>query len=138
MSAHSDTSLAVSRASLWFGILATPFAWSTQELVSYMLASTLCGLRAEGLAGGRAYALSTPFVAVTAATLALGLVGAWVAHANWRKVRAQRRHAGLDRAGIGIERARFLARCGLINAVVFLVAFAFTTANILVAPLCGT
>jgi hypothetical protein len=137
MSSQPESSVRVSRPSLWFGVLAPPLAWSAQELFSYMIASSLCRLRAEGFAADQVHALSTPFVLVTASTLALALAGAWAAVGNWRKAREERRDSSLDLGEIGAERTRFLARCGVINAAVFLTAFFFTTAELLVAPLCG-
>ena len=131
MNTQARSPLQTSRLSLWFGVLATPLAWSAQELLSYMLASAVCAQYTEGTGGAQVHASS--FVAITAGTLAIGFAGAWAAAGNWRKARRQGRHTG-----IANERVRFLARCGLINSVVFLVAFAFTTAQILVAPLCGS
>ena len=140
MNAHPESMSRIGPASLWFGILAPPLAWSAPELFSYMLASSLCRLRAESFAGSHVRALSGPFALVTAVTLALALAGGWTAMTNWRKARkvsAHRHHAGLDLREIGDERTRFLSHCGVISAAIFITAFFFTTADILVAPLCG-
>jgi hypothetical protein len=137
MSAQPDSEQRVSPASLWFGVLATPFAWSAQELFSYMVASSVCRLRGEAMLDAHVRALSAPFVLVTAVTLLIALAGVWAGIANWRKTRKERRDSSLDLRKIGAERARFLGRCGMINSIIFIVAFFFTTADILMVPLCA-
>lgn len=137
MSPQSNSEQRVSLVWLWFGVLAPPFAWSAHELLSYMVASSACRLRGAGLAGEQARALGPAFVAIAVVTLVIALAGAWVAVRNWQRAREEKRDSSLDVAEIGAERTRFLARCGVINAAVFLTAFFFTAADMVVAPLCA-
>lgn len=127
----------VSLAALWFAILAAPLAWSAQELVSYGISSHLCRLRAAGIEVELAARQHPSLVIVTVVTFIIALAGAWVAWRNWRRVRDVRRESNLHPREIHAERSRFMARCALICNVGFIVAFAFTTSEILVAPLCG-
>jgi hypothetical protein len=137
MSAQSDTPRLVHPALLWFGLLAPPLAWIAHELLSYIAASSLCQLRAAALSQSHQHALSAPFVLITAGTLAVGLAGGLVAAWNWRKLRGQPRGDKLEIDEVDPERQHFLARCGIINSAIFITAFFFTSADILVAPLCG-
>jgi hypothetical protein len=134
---HGKASAPVSLGALWFAILAAPLAWSTQELVSYGIASFLCRQKAEST--GLIYAgnVSAAFMLVTLMTFAIAVAGGWVAVANWRKVRDVRRESNLSPREVHAERSRFMGRCGVICSVVFLGAFVFTTANLLIAPLCA-
>jgi len=137
MNTQPASNHSVSPVLLWFGILAAPLGWSAHELVSYMAASYLCRLRAAVMSESHVYALSAPFVLITIGTLGLALAGAWVSYRNWRKVRGKPRGSQMELNEIDPERQHFLARCGLINSAIFIVAFFFTTADILVKPLCG-
>ncbi|CAJ0785018.1 hypothetical protein [Ralstonia chuxiongensis] len=133
----SEGGCPVSRAALWFGVLAPPLAWSAHALCSYLVASRLCGSGDAGsAAAGLRYALSTPFLLVTAVTLAVALAGAWVGHRNWERISEARRDSSREMNAIWLERSRFLARCAKINGIVFLGAFAFTILSLVVAPLC--
>jgi hypothetical protein len=137
MNTHSATSHSIHPFLLWFGILACPFAWSAQELVSYMFASSRCLLRAASPAEQQVFALSAPFVWVSVLTWVITIAGCVVAIRNWRKLRVIPRGSQLDLTIIVPERQHFMAKCGLINSTLFTVAFLFTTADLLVAPLCG-
>jgi len=132
---------AVSRFALWYGILAAPLAWSAQELISYGAASFLCGLKQGASAAQQTHALSTPFLAITLLTLAIALSGAWIAVRNWRRLKdvlkESRREERLRLAEIHAERDVFLAHSGLIVSLLFVLAFFFTAADMVVAPLCG-
>lgn len=140
MAAHSANDSprpAVRPFSLWYGVLAAPLAWSAQELISYGAASFLCGLKQGASAAQQVHALSPPFVAITLLTLAVALSGAWIAVRNWRRLRQAPRGTPMQLSEIHAERNAFLARCGLLSSLIFVLAFFFTTAEMVVAPLCG-
>jgi hypothetical protein len=123
--------------SLWFGILTAPLAWSLQHLLSYIVSSYDCSARAAVPADAHVYALSAPYLIITAATLALALWGGWVAVKNWRAMRGKPRGLHLDLDEIDPERKRFFARLGVFNSGIFVAAFFFTVAELLLEPLCG-
>jgi hypothetical protein len=123
--------------SLWFGMLAAPLAWSAEHLLVYIVASYTCSLRAAVPADAHVYALSIPYLAITVATLVFALAGGWVATKNWRAMRGKPYGLHLDLEEIDPERKRFFARLGVFNSVIFIVAFFFTIAELLLAPLCG-
>jgi len=124
MNARQASSLSSARlAWLWFGILAAPLAWSAQELVSYGFVSRLCGQSA----GAEITTATPPFMLVTLVTFVVALAGTWAAVYNWRKLVGGREEAGP---------VRFLAMIGLINSAGFIGAFVFSTATLVVAPLC--
>jgi hypothetical protein len=127
----------VSLRALWFAILAAPLAWAAQELICYGIASRLCRLNAAGADMKFAADVSPWFVIVTLIALAIALAGAWVAARNWRKVRDVRRESNISPRKINAERSRFMGRAAIICNVGFVSAFAFTTAELLVSPLCG-
>jgi len=135
---RGQASVPISLTVLWFGLLAAPLSWSTQELVCYYLASRLCRVRAAGHGAELALRLSPSFLIVTAVTFLIALAGAWTAWSNWRKVRDIRRESNLHPREIHAERSRFMARCALICNILFLGAFVFMTSEFVVAPLCGT
>jgi len=127
----------VSQRSLWFAILAAPLAWSAQELICYGIASHLCRLKTSAAELQSAMHVSASFAIVTALTFAIAVAGAWVASRNWRKLRDAGRASRLDRREIHAERSRFMGHVALICNVGFIGAFLFTTAEMLVSPLCG-
>jgi hypothetical protein len=125
----------VSMKALVFGILAAPFAWFAQELVSYGFVSALCRDREAGTAM-RFAAASPQFLLVCGVTLVIALIGAWFAWSNWVKVRDVRRESNLSPREIHAERSRFMARVGLICNIGALAAFAFSIVTLFVVPLC--
>jgi hypothetical protein len=127
----------VSLGALWFAILAAPLAWSTQELICYGIASRLCRLKPAGAGMKLAADVSAWFAIVTLITFALAVTGAWVAARNWRRVRDVRRESNINPREINAERSRFMGHAAIICNVGFISAFVFTTAELLVSPLCG-
>jgi len=110
-----------------FGLLASPLAWSADELFSYGAASYLCRTKASGSGQPLTVPGSLWFWVLIAITLAIAVAGFVVAIGNWRRTRE----------GLGDERSRFVAMCGMLISGGFLIAFVFMLANLILAPLCG-
>ncbi len=128
---------AISLPLLWFGVLAAPCAWIVEELVSYGVASHVCGLRsADGEPVVRT-AGSPWFWIVLGVAFAIALAGGWVALRNWRVTRAEKGGGGDHLLEPGEGRSRFLAMCGVLLSGGFLIALVFMLAGLALAPLCG-
>ncbi len=128
---------ALSLPLLWFGLLAAPFAWIVEELVSYGIASRVCDMQAAGDEQTLRNADSPWFWIVLGIALAIALAGGWVALHNWRKTRAEKDGSGRHLLELGEGRSRFLAMCSVLISAGFLVAFVFMFAGLALAPLCG-
>ena len=126
----------VSRAALWFGLLAAPLAWAIDELVLYYVASHLCELKTHDLAGTLARGTSPWFIGVSVAALLVALAGVWVSYGSWHKSQREKGGSEAKLIEVGEGRTRFLAMCGLLTSVGFLIGFLFIFSQLWVAPLC--
>jgi len=122
---------------LWFGILAAPLAWSAQELFSYGVASRLCGMKSARTAAALATATSPWFMTILIVTFLMALAGLLVAARSWRRTREERRGSGHHLPHPAEGRARFMAMWGLLTSIGFVIAFFFTAAYMVAAPVCG-
>jgi hypothetical protein len=127
---------AVSRWALAIGLLAAPFAWSLDELGSYILAANECQLKGSGDANMLVHGSSPAYLVLTAATWLIALAGVWVALGNWRKTRDEHPGGGHHLVALGEGRTRFVAMAGLMTSVTFALAFIFLTLQMFAAPLC--
>ena len=128
-----------SKASLWslsFSLAAPPVAWSIQSIVGYAVSSEACypgdSPRAVPVFAGMWELL----LGINIGALAVGLLGVFIAYGNWR---ATRHELGGDSQHLiegGEGRTRFLAMGGILVAVGFVTATAFTTVALVLAPIC--
>jgi hypothetical protein len=127
---------AAGNVALWFGLLAAPLAWMTGSLAAYFIASQSCTMK-PAVAAALATATSPRFIGLIGAAFAIAVAGLVVAYGNWRKMRREGRGSNHHRLQLGEERARFLSLCGLLVSIGFCIAFLFTAAYMVAAPLCG-
>lgn len=127
----------VSKRSLWFGILAAPTAWLGVQMLDYGAASYLCGARSAEASAQLVRAIEPWFLWLTGAAFLIALAGCWVSRSNWLRTRKEQSGSGHHLLELGEGRTRFMAMCGLLTSVSFSVAFLFTAAYMVVAPLCA-
>lgn len=147
MSAQSGTSATrghaaparheVGKSALWFGILAAPIAWLTGQLLDYGTASYVCAANSAAPAARLVRATEPWFLWLTGVGFLIALVSCWIAYRNWDRTRAERPGSGHHLLELGEGRTRFLAMCGLVTSGGFSLAFLFTGAYMVVAPLCA-
>lgn len=147
MNAHSGTSSsrghaaparhAVGKWALWFGILGAPGAWLVVQMFDYGAASQFCGARSAEPAAQLVRATAPSFLWLTGLAFLVALAGCWVAYRNWRRTRNEQSGSGHHLLELGEGRTRFMAMCGLVTSVSFSLAFLFTGAYMIVAPLCA-
>jgi hypothetical protein len=127
----------VSLLALGFGLAAAPLAWAAQTITGYALSSHACfpgdtprvaPLFAE--AGQIAVAINLIAIVVAAAAAA-------IAYRSWRATRDENDGRLHHLVEIGEGRTRFLALCGMLASLGFLVAIIFASLAILLVPLCG-
>jgi len=133
----------VALPALWFGLAGGPLGWSIQTLVNLPVASHGCFPRLAPLespiTGVRGIAF---FVSLLA--LGLCLAAAAVAFRSWTRLRREHQEgAGRGRentpanalAETGEGRTRFMALCGILTSLTFLVvSLVHTAAVFLVSP----
>jgi hypothetical protein len=122
---------------LLFGLAAAPFAWSLAELVLYGIASYTCRMKTSGEEQTLTFGGSWWLWVVFAVTLAIAIAGCTVAIANWRKTRSELSGSGRHQQQPEKGRSRFLAMCGLLTSIGFLIGFVFLLNTLVMAPLCG-
>ncbi len=128
----------VGAAAALFSVFCGPFAWALQLNVNYALASHACFPHAEArssvLPGWHGFIWGLATVNVIA--LALSLAASLLSWRSWKATREE--HPGgadaLLEAGEG--RTRFLAACGMMNAIGFAAAILFTLIAVLTVPPC--
>jgi hypothetical protein len=136
MATNNEFARAITRAEtrgsvlLWIGVLAGPLAWTVQLLVNYMLEEFISctpGSQTPGeiLGLGVESIILTVNVVLATATLAGGLV----AFRCLRDVSDQQNSGG---------RARWMARAGVINSVIFLLIILVGFAPPVVLSVCRT
>jgi hypothetical protein len=138
---------AVSLAALWFGLLGGPLGWSIQTLVNLPVASHGCFPRLEpldhpgnGNVSGIAFVVS-----IFAALICLAALG--VAVRTWARTRGeqqpasgsgQRHEPGTALTETGEGRTRFMALCGVLTSLTFLVLIAVHMASIFIVSPCAS
>jgi hypothetical protein len=127
----------VSLLALGFGLAAAPLAWAAQTIIGYALSSHACfpgdSPRSMPLfAGAGQFAITINLIAIAIAVLA-----AATAYRSWRATRDEDDGRLRHLVEIGEGRTRFLALCGMLTSVGFLVAMIFASLAILLVPLCG-
>jgi hypothetical protein len=123
----------VGLAALLFGIAAAPAAWNAQLLFSVALSGHACYPRNKLLAAPLWSGLWSILLAISV----LAIVGGLVAWRSWRRTRKERPGSAHHLLESGDGRTRFMAMCGILTSVLFLVALVFGTAALFLVPLCG-
>jgi hypothetical protein len=128
---------------LWFGLFAGPAAWSIQTLVNLPVASHSCYPALSPLDAPVTAVRGIAF-AVSVFALAVCVAAAAVAFRSWMRLRGEHQEgsgrgsehtpaAALAETGEG--RTRFMALCGLLTSLIFLVlSLVHTAAIFLVLP----
>jgi hypothetical protein len=121
---------------LCFALAAPPLAWSIQSIVGYGVSSEACYPGDTPRMAPTFPGMWDVLVALNAAALVVGVFAVLVASRNWSVTRGESggepRHL-LER---GEGRTRFLAMCGLLIGAGFVVASLFSTAALVLSPLC--
>jgi hypothetical protein len=127
----------VSLFALGFGLAAAPLAWAAQTIIGYALSSHACfpgdtPRTAPLYAGAGQIALAINLIAIMVAAVA------WAAaYRSWQATRDENDGQLHRLVEIGEGRTRFLALCGVLTSLGFLVAMIFASVAILLVPLCG-
>lgn len=116
------------------GLLAAPFAWLAQMLVSESLVAQVCfpgpAPRSAALSG-----LTPALLLLGVVCLAAGLGGLWAAWSAWRVSADPADHvSALDR---GTRPVGFLALLGMMGSALFCGAIVFTSMALLLVAPCG-
>ena len=126
----------LSLSALWFGMLAAPLAWSTEELVGYFIASRVCNMKSS--VGAMSVALTTSpwFAGLSFVTYVVAFAGLWIAIANWRRTREEHGGSGHHLLELGEGRTRFMSMWGLLASIAAVIGLVFITTQMVAAPLC--
>jgi hypothetical protein len=126
----------LSLSALWFGLLAAPLAWSSEELFGYFIASHFCTMKSSTSAASVALATSPWFAGLTIIAYIVAFAGLWVAIGNWRKTREEHRGSGHHLLELGEGRTRFMAMWGFLASIAAVIGLVFITIQMVAAPLC--
>jgi hypothetical protein len=118
------------------GLAAAPVGWALQTIIGYSLVSASCYPGAAPLRMPVHPDLRGVLVALNLVALAIGLVGHGVAYRSWSATRTERDGSAAHLLEVGEGRTRFLAMCGRLVSLGFLVATLFTSVSLLLSPLC--
>ena len=121
---------------LWFGLTSAPLAWSAQSIIGYTLASFACFPGSEPRATPLFAGTRQILFALNVAAIILAVMGATVAYRSWSATWDERGGGSRRLVEVGEGRTRFLAMCGLLASVGFLIATIFSSFAIIVVPLC--
>ncbi|MGZ5075114.1 MAG: hypothetical protein ACXV9R_00695 [Methylobacter sp.] len=127
----------ISLASLWFGILGAPMAWTSQELFSYIATSTICNADIASVTPAHTETVWLILLAINLLSVLLALFATGVAVANWQKVRHEMSGSVHDLLDAGEGRTRFFAMFGLLTSAGFVVGLIFMLLTLFLIPLCG-
>lgn len=137
----------VALAALWFGLAGGPAAWSVQTLVNLPVAAHGCFPRLEpldhpaiGNVSGIAFVVSIFAIVVCLAAVAIS-VRTWLRTRGEQQESAGsgRRHdAGTALAETGEGRTRFMALCGMLTSLTFLVLIVVHAASIFIVSPCAS
>jgi hypothetical protein len=122
---------------LWFGIAASPLAWSLQLLVNAGLSARGCFPHDVPLAQPLWLPLTAVLAAIEAAALVLCVLGGLVAWRNWRRTHGERPGSAHHVLEAGDGRTRFMALIGLLCSGLFGLAVVFAAFVPALVPGCG-
>ena len=136
----------VAPAALWFGIFGGPAAWTIQTLVDLPLASHACFPRLEPLARPVLHGMQGIVLVVSLLAVAVSIAAGLVAWRSWSRTRAEQQEGagkGSDHdhpsalLETGEGRTRFMALCGVLTSIVFVVVTAAQLATVMLVAPCG-
>jgi hypothetical protein len=110
---------------LGFAVVGSPAAWSLEMLVSFPLAAHACFPKDEPILSPSIPGLSGILAGVAIAVFLVGLLAAAASVACWGRTRNERSGAAHHLVEIGEGRTRFIALCGMITSVGFMIALSF-------------
>ena len=116
----------ISALTLALGALAAPGAWLLQICAGETLVSQTCFPHDVPLLIPIAPAVRWAVIAMSGATLLVGLLGTWLAWRNWRRLSQARRRQTPESLDTKVEGEAFVARVGLMASVLFLFALVAT------------
>ena len=122
---------------MFFGLVAGPFAWYPQLLLTYSLASHSCFPSATPLsAAGTIHPAWTAILIINLFAIALSLAAAMSSYSNCRIARDGQAKGTGEKVARVEGRSRFLANWGGMAALGFCAATIFDTIAFLVVPSC--
>lgn len=122
--------------SLGFGLAAAPLAWVAQSIIGYALSSYGCFPDPTSRAAPLFVEMRPILIALNVTALIIAVLGGAIAYRNWRATREEQGGGSEHLVEIGEGRTRFLAMCGILSSLGFLIATVFTSSAIVLAPLC--
>jgi hypothetical protein len=118
------------------GLLAAPTAWAIQLISSYVLSSVACSIGSRPLSSPLWSNLRLVLWGIDLVALVVAAAAAALAWSTWRRAHA-RMHADRDARNAEDARTRFLALCGALASVGFLLALVFATVGLVLLPACS-
>ena len=127
----------VSLFALGFGLAAAPIAWAAQTIFGYVLSSQAC-FPGDTPRGAPRFTAAVPIATeINVIAILVAAVAAAIAYRSWRATRDESDGHVNRLVEIGEGRTRFLAACGILTSLGFLIAMMFSSLAILMVPLCG-
>lgn len=125
---------------LFVALASGPAGWIVQLVGGYALASVACtARRAVGDPSGAAFAGEPVWlIALNLAALAIVVAGGIFCRYVWNRTAAEKAGGPEAALTIGEGRTRFLAACGMMSSVGFVLAVAFNTIEPLLLSGCWT
>jgi hypothetical protein len=133
-------SIGISRAALYFGLLASGVVWFAQLIVKYAIDSHSCypgSMPASGNAPANLGWLWPTLLAIDLVALAIALAAAFLSWRDWRAILAETGLNATEPTDAADSPARFFSLWGMAFAFCFSVAILFDLVNVLVLNRCG-
>lgn len=127
----------VARWSAWFELLGAPLAWVLQLLINVSLGGYACYPHDAPLAAPLWGNLVGTTLWIEVIALLTCLAAGVVSYMNWRRTKREKPGDAHDLLGGGNGRSRFMAMMGMLVSALFLLATAFSTANLVAIQPCG-
>jgi hypothetical protein len=121
---------------LWFGLVATPLAWSIQELVSYAVVTHACYPYWQPRYLPAISGTWTLTLVVSVLTTLLGIAGLLTAYRSWRRISSQAGYEAHRHLDVGEDRARFMAMSGVIVSSIILFNIAMNAITLFLVQAC--
>lgn len=122
--------------SLVMGLALPPVAWSLQSIIGYAVSSNACFPGDSPLPLPVFPHLRPLLSALNLGALAIAVLSFALAWRSWSLTRRERGGDSGRLIEVGEGRTRFLAMCGMLVGAGFVVAILFSSASLLLSPLC--